>query len=312
MNTNLNLVVIIPAHNEEKTIGMTIDEIKEVLGDSTIIVVDNNSSDSTAIVAKQKGAIVVFEPALGKGRAFRAALAHLPKRFSSVFMVDGDCTYEIAPILDALQDIHKFGVDLVVGNRVLKNNNIKLRKGHKLGNKIFSFINKLLHSSEISDSLSGWRLMSRRFIYTFPAFSKGFELETELNAHARNFDMTISNINVEYRNRADDSVSKLLTYRDGIRIFISNIKIALRNRPLVFISAPSLFLLTISLTLIYRPVSMYFKFGTVPTIPSLIVGMSLLVGGITFITIGYLIEEQRRNYIAITRQNYYLKCFADQ
>ena len=52
---------------------------------------------------------------------------------------------------------------------------------------------------------------------------------------------------------------------------------------------------------------MYLKFGTVPTIPSLIVGMNLLIGGITFITIGYLIEEQRRNYIAITRQNYYSK-----
>ena len=312
MNTYFDLVVIIPALNEEKTIGMTIDEINQVLGNPTIIVVNNNSSDSTATVAKQKGAKVIFEPSPGKGRAFRAALAHLPKGFSSVFMVDGDCTYEIAPILDALQDIHRFGVDLVVGKRVLTNNNIKFRKGHKFGNKIFSFINKVLHSSEIEDSLSGWRLMSREFIYTFPAFSKGFELETELNAHARNFDMTISNINVEYRNRIGDSVSKLSTYKDGIRILISNVKIALRNRPLAFISAPSLFFLTLSMPLIYRPVSMYLKFGTVPTIPSLIVGMNLLIGGITFITIGYLIEEQRRNYIAITRQNYYFKFITDQ
>jgi glycosyltransferase involved in cell wall biosynthesis len=303
----LTLIVIIPCLNEENSIGSTIKEVLDCIPKATVIVVDNNSTDSTAKVAREAGAKVVFQPSGGKGRAFRRALNHLPGDFDAVLMVDGDGTYEIAPIYDALKLITEKGIDLVVGKRVSsQETKDAYRKGHKLGNKIFTSLNRFFHASEIEDSLSGWRVMSHEFVGTFPANSKGFEIETEMNAHVRNFDMNVANIDVIYRERKEESFSKLRTYRDGFRILFSNFRIALQNRPLVFLGFPSLMSVIVSIPLMVRALSGYLETGFVPQLPSLIVGISLFMGGLTVLVIGYLLEQMRLTYISTTRQNYFL------
>jgi len=302
------LIVVIPAHNEEFSIGDTILEVRNILPNTEIYVIDNASQDNTALISKSFGAKVIFEPALGKGRAFRACLSKLPKKYTAILLVDGDATYEIAPVLQAIKDVKYNGVGMVVGTRISENSNSEIyRKGHKLGNKIFSYINKIFYSSEIKDSLSGWRLMSHEFVGTFPGNSKGFDLETELNAHAINFDMATKNIDVKYRARKKESQSKLKTFRDGIKILASNIKIAFQNRPLIYLGLPSTVSIFASVPLIFRAVNGYIKTGQVALLPSLVVGMSLFIGGITFLAIGYVLQELRRVYISTIRQNYNLR-----
>jgi glycosyltransferase involved in cell wall biosynthesis len=303
----LTLIVIIPCLNEENSIGATIKEVLDCIPKATVIVVDNNSTDSTAKMAREAGAKVVFQPSGGKGRAFRRALNHIPRDFDALLMVDGDGTYEIEPIHDALKLITEKGIDLVVGKRVSsQETKDAYRKGHRLGNKIFTYLNRFFHASEIEDSLSGWRVMSHEFVGTFPSNSIGFEIETEMNAHVRNFDMNVANIDVIYRERKEESYSKLRTYRDGFRILFSNFRIALQNRPLVFLGFPSLISVIVSIPLMARALSGYLETGFVPQLPSLIVGISLFMGGLTVLVIGYLLEQMRLTYISSTRQNYFL------
>ncbi len=303
----IELVVVIPCLNESLAIGATIREILSFVPSAQIYVVDNNSSDSTALNAKKEGAIVVYEPAPGKGRAFRAALKAIPKNFDALLMVDGDGTYGVSRITEALALINKSGVDLVVGTRKTKTKaGQTYRRGHRLGNRGFSLISKLFHSSEIEDSLSGWRLMSHQFIGTFPANSRGFEIETEINAHARNFDLKVANIEVEYRERLSETFSKLRTYKDGSKILLSNFRIALQNRPLTFLGVPALLAELLALPLIYRALSGYLRTGFVEQFPSLLVGTILAVGGSIILAISYLLEQMRRMHVSGTRQSYLL------
>jgi glycosyltransferase involved in cell wall biosynthesis len=301
------LIVVIPCLNEGAAIGATIKEVLKHAPLAKIIVVDNNSSDSTASNAYAEGAQVHFEPSPGKGRAFRSALKVIPSDFDALLMIDGDGTYGVSKISEALELVIDSGVDLVVGNRrPVAVSKKTFRRGHQVGNKGFSALSKIFHSSEIEDSLSGWRLMSHQFVGTFPSNSQGFEIETEMNAHARNFDLNVANIDVSYRERPEDSFSKLRTYKDGYRILLSNFRIALQNRPLTFLGIPALIAQLSGIPLIYRAVTGYLRNGTVEQLPSLLVGTILVLGGIIFVAIGYILEQMRRMHISNTRQNYFL------
>jgi glycosyltransferase involved in cell wall biosynthesis len=305
--SDVKLVVVIPCLNEASTIASTINEIVAHAPEAHIIVVDNNSTDLTSQVAIEHGVSVVFEPSPGKGRAFRTALRALPKEFDALLMIDGDGTYDVSKISDAIRLITKSGIDLVVGTRRIGADNANsYRRGHQIGNRGFSILSKLFHSSAIEDSLSGWRLMSHQFIGTFPANSRGFEIETEINAHARNFDFNVANIEVLYRERPADSFSKLRTYKDGYKILVSNFRIALQNRPLVFLGIPAILAGVSAFPLIFRALSGYLRTGLVAQLPSLLVGTSLVVGGAIFAAIGYLLEQMRRMHISTIRQAYFL------
>ncbi len=301
------LVVVLPCLNESATISATIREIVTHVPQAHIVVVDNNSTDTTAQIALDEGVHVVFEPSPGKGRAFRAALKAIPRDFDALLMIDGDGTYDVSKISTAINLIVNFGMDLVVGTRRIETNNSRpYRRGHEIGNKGFSLLSKLFHSSEVEDSLSGWRLMSPLFIGTFPANSRGYEIETEINAHARNFDLNVANIEVLYRARPADSFSKLRTYKDGYKILVSNFRIALQNRPMVFLGVPAIFAELSAFPLIYRALSGYIRTGLVGQLPSLLVGTSLLLGGTIIAAIGYLLEQMRRMHISKIRQAYFL------
>ena len=303
----LALVVVIPCLNEEAAIGSTIKEVFKFAPNSHIIVVDNNSTDSTSKIAAENGAKVLYAPAPGKGRAFRTALKNIPIKFDALLMIDGDATYDVSRITEAFDLVTKSGVDLVVGTRKsgpLTSN--AFRPGHRTGNRVFSYLNKIFHASEVEDSLSGWRLMSHEFVGTFPANSRGFEIETELNAHARNFDLKVANIEVEYRERLNNSFSKLRTYKDGLRILNSNFRIALQNRPLMLLGSLALSAQFVAIPLITRALTGYLRTGLVNQLPSLLVGTSLLVGGFIVAAIGYLLEQIRRVHVSSVRQAYFL------
>jgi glycosyltransferase involved in cell wall biosynthesis len=301
------LVVVIACLNEAAAIGTTVAEVFKYAPQALVIVADNNSTDATSKLATSSGAKVLFAPAPGKGRAFRTAIMSLPVKFDALLMIDGDGTYDISRIGEAMELITKSGVDLVVGTRKSEDSTAKTyRRGHRTGNKFFSILNKVFHSSEIEDSLSGWRLMSHHFIGTFPSNSKGFEIETEINAHARNFDLKVANIDITYRQRPENSFSKLNTYKDGLRILASNFRVALQNRPLIFLGGIGIAAQIMSIPLIYRAVNGYLKTGLVSQLPSLVVGTSFLIGGLTLAAIGYLLEQMRRMHISSVRQAYFL------
>ena len=212
------VAVLIPCYNESKTIAKVIKDFKEVLPeDSVIYVYDNNSSDGTADIAREAGAVVRHEYQQGKGNVIRRMFREIDAEF--YLMVDGDDTYpaEFAP--EMISKVLDRKVDMVVGDRLSSTYfEENKRPFHNLGNSMVrAFINTLFKSN-IKDIMTGYRAFSFQFFKSFPVLSKGFEIETEMSIHAIDKNMSMENVIIEYRDRPEGSESKLNTDSDGFKV----------------------------------------------------------------------------------------------
>lgn len=302
----MKIAVIIPCYNEEGSISQTIREYKRALPASRVFVCDNNSTDKTNIIAKNLGAKVIEEKRKGKGWAVK-------RLFNSVdadiyVLVDGDFTYSAASVIQHIKTLISSNSDMAIGNRVAdKNYKIPFRPGHLTGNRVLTLIFTKLFKLEISDCLSGYRIMSRRFVKTFVSNSQGFEIETDLNVHAAELDCKILNVDVNYRNRLSNSHSKLRTVQDGIRILKRNVLLFHDARPLLSFSILSIPWFLVSIALFGFVLVRYIKSGLVLNFPSLIastaaflVGSNLLVGGL----VAQRTSKMRRDLIRLFFHGY--------
>lgn len=212
-----HVAVILPCFNEEIAIGQVIIDMRAALPGARIYVYDNASSDQTSEVALAEGALVRYEPIKGKGSAVRRAFADVDAEI--YIMLDGDGTYEssAAPaMVKMLEDQH---LDLVTGIRIDdRASHETYRLGHRLGNRVFTTAVRKIFSSSCEDVLSGYRVMSKRFVKSFPSVARGFEIEVEMTAHASLLRVPTAEYRTIYRDRPPLSASKLSTYSDGIRI----------------------------------------------------------------------------------------------
>ena len=303
------LLVVLPALNEEPSILSTINAIKKVVPQANIVVIDNGSTDQTIQIVESIGVSVFREPQQGKGFAIRKGFMLVDDRYDFVFMVDADDTYGVESLSEALELIQDFGFDMVVGKRVGKRDLDTVRKetykkGHNLGNIVLTAIARLLHKVEIEDSLSGWRVMSKSFVKSFPGGATGFEIEAELNAHAYVLSAAVANVEVTYQGRELDSHSKLSTYRDGLKILRMNLALFRDNRPQYAFTLFSLPWLLSSIFLIGRAWLGYLDTGLVNQFPSLIAGIgSLTVAGL-LLTSGLVLQRIKLTRVALIRFEY--------
>jgi glycosyltransferase involved in cell wall biosynthesis len=128
----MNIAILIPCHNEEKTVGLVVDSFKRFMPESTIYVYDNLSLDKTAEVAKKSGAIVRSEINKGKGNVMRRMFADIE---SDIYIiVDGDNTYDASMSVEMVDYLIKNKLDMVVGSRKTSNSGGEYRRGHVFGN----------------------------------------------------------------------------------------------------------------------------------------------------------------------------------
>lgn len=300
------ITAIIPCLNEEKSIASTVLEIKKASKlVKEIIVVDNGSSDNTVEVARRAGAKIIYEPIRGKGYAFRRGLTAVSSNSKLVFLVDGDSTYSVSKIDDAAELILVSGFDMVVGERVDEGEVSKTyRYGHRIGNRALSTLQRLIFSTPIRDSLSGWRMFSRGFAMSFQGGASSFELEAELNAHAFQLKTSVANIKVGYRERKFGSVSKLRTFEDGWRIFRRNLGLWRSERPLRAYTTMSIPWTLLGIFLLARALESYVDTGLVPKFPSLIVSVgSFLIASNLWIA-GVILERTNLQRTAFARYIY--------
>jgi len=305
VGVNLKALAIIPCYNEEVSIGLTIRELKEKVPGIVIWVVDNDSTDATYRVAKKLGVRVLSCPVRGKGFAVRTAFSKIKNDFDVIFMVDGDHTYGIENIHEGFDLIVSGGYDMVVGHRVQVGDSqdvrsVHYRTGHVSGNRLFSVLFRVLFRTEISDTLSGWRVFSPGFVSSFSGGASGFELETELNAHLYLLRGSVATLPVSYRGRIEGSDSKLRTLPDGIKILTRLLFLFRTERPFFAYTLLGLPWFLLSAILISNVLKSYFESGLVPNFPSLIAGVgSFLVSILLWIT-GVLLSNQRilRRHIA--------------
>lgn len=240
-SSSASVAVIIPCHDEEATIGTVVADFARALPGARIVVVDNASKDRTSKAAAAAGAQVIFEPRLGKGFA---VLCGLRSAYAADYflIVDGDDTYpaERAPDLIAAASS---GADMVIGARHVDAEEGAFRTGHSFGNQLFVWLVRLLFGLRTGDLLSGYRVLTRRFLENAPLIAKGFEVEAELSLQAKVQELPVTEVSVSYRPRRAGSDSKLRTFRDGYQVLIAIVTFFRDYRPIAFFGTLSMLLM---------------------------------------------------------------------
>lgn len=302
-----HIAVLIPCLNEQETVGSVIQDFQRYIPQARIIVADNGSSDQTATIAKSLGAEVIVEPRPGKGNAVCRMFADIDADF--YVLVDGDGTYDAAVAPEMLQLALRQNTDMVNGKRVTTNSSDgeEYRAGHRFGNDLLTRAFQKLFALRITDSLTGYRVMSKRFVKSFPGQSTGFEIETDLNVHAALTGAAYAEVETPYRARPASSPSKLNTYSDGWKIGMRLFKLFRDFRPerAFWLFALPWFAFALIATI---PVLVeYFETGLVPRFPTLIMAAAAFIIGINLVAAGWVIsriaqvrlEDLRIRYLAI-------------
>lgn len=274
MSVKPSVAVLIPRYNEAVTIGKVVDDFHRELPDARIYVYDNNSSDDTARIAHEHGAIVRFEPRQGKGNVVRQMLRDIDADY--YLMVDGDDTYPAEAAHDLLRPLEKGIADHVVGDR-LSNGTYGEENGrafHGFGNNLVRWLIKCLYHFDYNDVMTGYRAFDRAFAKTLPVLSPGFEIETELSIHAADKRWRIAQVPIDYRDRPEGSVSKLNTFSDGMKVLGMIASLFKDYKPLGFFSILALIFLIIGLAIGIPVIVEFNQTHLVPRLPSAIVAMA--------------------------------------
>lgn len=286
------VAVLVPCYNEEQTVGKVVDDFRRVLPGAEVWVYDNNSSDRTAEVARAHGARVRREPRQGKGNAVRQMLRDIDA--DCYLMVDGDDTYPAEAAPDLVRPVLLGRADHVVGDRLSNGTygNENKRQFHGFGNGLVRWLIKVLYGFDYHDVMTGYRAMSRPFARTYPVLSPGFELETELSIHAVDKRWRIEQIEVDYRDRPEGSVSKLNTLSDGMKVLRMIASLFKDYRPLPFFLLFALVCLTLCLALGLPVVAEFGRTGLVERFPTAFLAMGFGILAALFVAVGLILDTE--------------------
>ncbi len=293
------IAVLIPCYNEEQTIAKVVHDVKNALPEAVVYVYDNNSTDRTVELAKAAGAEIRYEYKQGKGNVIRRMFREIDAQ--CYLMIDGDDTYPLDCARELVDKVLLHNADMVVGDRLSSTYFTENKRPfHNFGNSLMrTGINSLFHS-DIKDIMTGYRAFSYEFVKTFPVFSTGFEIETEMTIHAVNYGMQVENVVVEYRDRPAGSVSKLNTYSDGMRVIHKMLQLYKNYKPLRFFGALCLLLVLVALCFMIPVLAEYLRTGLVPRFPTLIASGFVVLAGIQSFFAGMILDvlaaKDRRDF----------------
>ncbi len=304
LTSDTKVAVLIPCYNEAKPIGTVVADFRAALPAADIYVYDNNSTDDTAEAARAAGAIVRVETQQGKGNVVRRMFADID---ADVYvMVDGDNTYEAKAVPALVDKLLDETLDMVSGCRVTEIQEA-YRPGHRFGNWMLTGLVASIFGKRTKDMLTGYRVFSRRFVKSFPALSRGFEIETELTVHALELRMPIADVDTVYVDRLPGSDSKLNTIRDGFRILKMIVLLVKEERPFALFCGVGVLLGLLSLVLGGPVVVEFVETGLVPRFPTAILASAIMVIGVLSVVTGLILdtvtlgrrEMKRMAYLAL-------------
>jgi glycosyltransferase involved in cell wall biosynthesis len=295
------IAVLIPCYNEEAAIAQTVASFRAALPMATIYVYDNNSKDQTIARAREAGAVVRSEPRQGKGAVVRRMFADIEA--DVYILTDGDDTYDasVAPAL--VQKLLDESYDIVSGRRIATAKDA-YRAGHVLGNKLLTGLTALMFNVRLLDMLTGYRIMSRRFVKSFPVISTGFAIETELTVHAVRLMMPMVEVDTKYKERPEGSVSKLSTYKDGFKILFTIISLVREERPFVFFGALFAIFAIASLVLGIPVILEFVETGFVPRLPTAVLSVAFMLLAFLSLFSGLILDTVTRGRWELKRLAY--------
>ena len=299
-----NVVVQIPCLNEESTIGDVVRDFKQKLPRSKVIVYDNNSIDNSILLAKKNGAEVVVVNKKGKGNVVRRMFED-DLDYNYFIMIDADNTYDISNIKKNLKIMKNENFDMMVAKRIHSDSSA-YRKGHVIGNYFFSKFVNIIFGNDVTDIFSGFRIFSKRFIKTFPQTSSEFEIEAELTIHALEQKNRIGEFECKYKSRPSGSLSKLNTYKDGLKILKLILILVKDEKPLLFFSIFSFLFFFLSLYIGIPIIHEFYLTGLVDKLPSAVLSGLLMVISFLFFFGGLILDALKKIRYENKRINFLL------
>lgn len=284
---NRNIVVLIPAYNEERFIGSLV--LKLQAQPVTVVVVDDGSTDETADIAERAGAIVVRKPQnQGKAEALNTGF-EIVKQLNpeAVITIDADFQHRPEDLIRVVQPILENAADIVVGSRYLTSQSFVPR--HRvLGHRFFNYLTALASGTPVSDSQSGYRAFSPKACrYLF--HSTGFTVESEMQFIAREHNLRIMEvpITIQYTDKPKRSV-----WKQGWMVLGGIFKLIGQYRPMLFFGAPGISLLLAGMALGIWVVERFKRVGELP------VGFAILcvlisVLGLIMLSTGFTLHSMR-------------------
>jgi hypothetical protein len=237
----------------------------------------------------------------GKGNVMRRMFADID---ADVYvLVDGDDTYDASCAPEIVEKLIDGRLDMINCARVSE---IKeaYRRGHRLGNLMLTKMMAWTFGHRIKDMLSGYRVLSRRFVKSFPALASGFEIETELTVHALELRMAVAEVPTAYKERLPGSLSKLRTVSDGFRILKTIVVLVKEERPLQFFSVLAGVMAFAAAALAFPIVVTFVQTGLVPRFPTAVLATGLMVLASLSLVCGLILDTVTRGRQEMKRMCY--------
>jgi glycosyltransferase involved in cell wall biosynthesis len=245
-NQTIELTIVMPCLNEEKSLAYCLQKAFSFLADNQlkgeVIVVDNGSSDNSALIAQQFHSIVVTEPEKGYGSAIMAGIERAKGKY--IIIGDADDSYDFSDLMSFLELLRN-GNDLVMGNRFKGG----IKKGampflHRyLGNPVLSFIGRRFFSVHVGDFQCGLRGIAKESYTRLDLRTTGMEFASEMVVKAALNKMKIAETPVILHPDKRDRPPHLRTWRDGWRY----LRFLLLFSPRWLFLVPGIFLMTLGL-----------------------------------------------------------------
>ena len=304
MNSPHAIAILIPCKDEATSIAKVVGDFRRALPQAAVWVCDNASRDDTAARARDAGARVVTEMRTGKGHAVRTLFSAADA--DVLLLVDGDDTYDATSASTMIRTLVDERCDMVVARRVTPRDvaGDAYRRGHQWGNRAFASAVSSLFGRRVDDVFSGYRAFTRRFVRSFPALSRGFEIETELTVHALDIGLRFREVDSPYGSRAEGSASKLNTLRDGARIAFAIAHLYEQTHPARFFGGIGVVLAFLALAIGVPVVIDYVDTGLVPRLPSAVLAASLMMLAAGAIACGIVLDSVGRGRREMKRLAY--------
>lgn len=292
-----DIVIILPAYNEELTIAGTIESFYQVMPEARIVVVNNNSTDETVSIALdtlsrlEAHGEVIHEVRQGKGNAVRRAFTDIEADI--YVMCDADMTYPAERVHDMIAPVLNGQADMVIGDRLSKGHyrEENKRKFHDFGNHLVKWLINKLFRTDLADIMSGYRVFSRKFVKNYPVLVEGFQIETDVTLHALDKRFALIEIPVEYKDRPEGSFSKLNTFSDGARVLLTITKIMRHFKPLLFFGAFACLFGALGLLASWPVFSDWIREQYIYHVPMAVLAVALELLAMIFVSIGLTLDS---------------------
>lgn len=292
------IAVLIPCYNEELTISKVVSDFKKELPEADIYVYNNNSKDNTVAEAKKAGAIVRNEYKQGKGNVVRSMFQDID---ADVYvMVDGDDTYPADEARKLIEPIIKENIDMVIGDRLSSTYYTENKRPfHNFGNNLVRNLVNYLFKSNVRDIMTGYRAFSKKFVKSMPVMSDGFQIETEMTVFSLVNHMNIKEVTITYRDRPEGSVSKLNTYKDGMKVLLTLFNLFKDNRPFLFFTFISLVFFIAGIVIGLPVITEFVKTAYITKVPSAVLAAALMINSFLFISVGIILDaiKNTKNFL---------------